>query len=89
MANGRVVFNSGKSKIILDVVVTQEKIKEKTFFVAQGIQLDVASQGLSLKEALDNVKDAAEIVLQNSKEKRLIIEEEEQETAPMMTRIFL
>lgn len=89
MADQRVVFNSGKSKMILDVVITQEKIKGRTFFVAQGIQLDVASQGLSLEEALDNIKDAAEMVLQNSKEKRLIIEEEEQEIAPMMTRIFL
>lgn len=89
MENGRVVFGSGRYKAILDVVITQEKIKGKTFFVAQGIQLDVASQGLSLKEALDNVKDAAEMVLQSSKEKRLIIEEEGQETAPMITRIFL
>lgn len=69
MASEKVVFNSGKHNLILDVVVTKEKIKGKTFFVAQGIQLDVASQGLSLEEALENIKDAAEIVLENSMEK--------------------
>ncbi len=46
----------------LDVIITKEKIKGKVFYVAQGIQLDVASQGLSLDEALENIKDAAEII---------------------------
>ena len=34
----------------------------KTFFVAQGVQIDVASQGLSLEEALENIRDAARVV---------------------------
>lgn len=89
MANRKVVFNSDRSNIILDLVITKERINGKTFFVAQGIQLDVASQGLSLDEALDNIKDAAEIILESSKEKRLRIAEEEKDTAPMITRIFL
>jgi len=79
---------NGKN-LILDVIITQEKINNTTFFVAQGIQLDVASQGLSLKEVLENVKDAAEIILENSKEKKKIIEEERKEIPPMLTRIFL
>jgi len=79
----------GNNNLILDVVITQEKIEGQTYFVAQGIQIDVASQGLSLKEALENIKDAAEIVLEDSPENRIIIEEVSQETAPMITRIFL
>ena len=76
-------------KMILDVIITQEKIDSKTFFVTQGIQLDVASQGLSLEEALENIKDAAEIVLENSKEEKINIIKSEKEIAPMVTRIFL
>ncbi len=82
-------YKVNDKNLILDVIITQEKINNTTFFAAQGIQLDVASQGLSLKEVLENVKDAAEIILENSKEKKKIIEEERKEIPPMLTRIFL
>jgi predicted RNase H-like HicB family nuclease len=74
---------------ILDVIITQEKIKGKTYYVAQGIQLEVASQGLSLQEALENIKDAAGIILESSEDARNQICTEEKEIAPMLTRIFL
>jgi len=78
----------GNENLILDVVITQEKIDDKTFFVAQGIQIDVASQGLSLNEALENIKDAAETVLEsNSDAKENIFTSEE--AAPMLTRVTL
>ena len=78
------------NKILLDVVVTQEKIKDKTYFVAQGIQIDVASQGLSLEEALENIKDAAKIVIDSNKEEKIEIMMEEQELpAPILTRVFI
>jgi len=80
-------LNDGKS--ILDVVITQERIGTKTFFVAQGIQIDVASQGLSLGEALENIREAAEIVIESSSEAKNDIKETKREIAPMMTRIFL
>ena len=80
-------LNDGK--FILDVVITQEKIGAKTFFVAQGIQIDVASQGLSLEEALENIREAAEIVIESSSEAKNDLTETEREIAPMMTRIFL
>ncbi len=89
MESRKLVFGDGKQQIILDVVITQEKINGQTYFVAQGIQLDVASQGLSLEEALENIKDAAEIVLESSGDKRKKIEEEEQSPAPIITRIFI
>jgi len=83
-------FNVKRKELILDVVITKEKIEGKEFFVAQGVQLDVASQGLTLEEAIENIKDAAEIVLEDSKEKRLImLEQESSEIAPMMTRVFI
>jgi len=75
--------------MILDVVITQEKIEDKTFFVAQGIQIDVASQGLSLEEAIDNIKDAAEIVIASSKEIKNKIIESRNEKAPIITRVFV
>lgn len=77
-------------KNILDVVITQEKINGKIFYVAQGIQIDVASQGLSLQEALDNVKDAAEIILESSEDARDKIEGSSEECiAPMITRVCI
>ncbi len=79
----------GGNGFILDVIITKEKIDEKTFFVAQGIQLDVASQGLTLEEALENIRDAAEIVLEDSDEKRIMIKEEENDMAPMLTRVYV
>ena len=82
-------FHVGNGRFILDVIITQEKIEGKTYFVAQGIQIDVASQGLSLEEALENIKDAAEIVLEDSGDKRELIEEEENEIAPMLTRVYV
>lgn len=75
-------------KNILDVVITQEKIGHKIFFVAQGIQIDVASQGLSLDEALKNIKDAAEIVIESSIDAKETICEKSC-VAPMITRICL
>src|SRR3989338_7127264 len=75
-----------RKESILDVVITKEKINGKEFFVAQGVQLDVASQGLTLEEAIENIKDAAEIVLEDSKEKRtFMIEQESSEITPWLT----
>lgn len=82
-------YQIGNDKYVLDVVVTQEKIDGKTFYVARGIQIEVASQGLNLQEALENIKDAAEIVIDSSEEVREIISKEEKEAAPILTRIFL
>ena len=83
---GKYTINEGDN--ILDVVITQEKIEGETFFVAQGIQIDVASQGLSLEESLENIKDAAKIVIESSKDNQEIICEEIC-TPPMMTRVCL
>ncbi len=82
-------FKVDCGKGILDVIITQEKVGKRVFFVAQGIQIDVASQGLSLEEALENVKDAANIVINSSNDAKEQIRETEKEIAPMLTRICL
>ncbi len=80
----------GNNERILDVIIKQEKIDGKIFYVAQGIQLEVASQGLSIQEALENIKDAAEIVIENSEEARNELCEETKElVAPLLTRVLL
>ena len=78
----------GTDKGILDVVITQEKIDGKTFFVAQGIQVEVASQGLTLEEALENIKDAVEMVVENSKDVEINTQISKERTAPILTRVF-
>ncbi len=90
MENDKMMSKCEAGRNILDIVITQERIEGKTFYVAQGVQIDVASQGLSLQEALDNVKDAAEIVIESSKDARARIEESSEECiAPVTTRICL
>lgn len=37
----------------------------ETFYVAQGIEMDVASQGATEEEALANLREAAELVLED------------------------
>lgn len=78
-----------KRDSILDVIITKEEIDGREFFVAQGIQLDVASQGLTLEEAIENIKDAAEIVLEDSEEKKKIMITQESKAAPLLTRVFV
>jgi len=82
-------FEVDCGKGILDVIITQEKIGKKVFFVAQGIQIDVASQGLSIEEVLENIKDAANVVINSSNDIKVQIKETEKEIAPMLTRICL
>ncbi len=90
MENDKMMSKCEAGRNILDIVITQERIEGKTFYVAQGVQIDVASQGLSLQEALDNVKDAAEIVIESSKDARARIEESIEECiAPGTTRMCL
>ena len=84
-------FKVNNGKLVLDVIITQEEIDGRKFYVAQGIQVEVASQGLSLQEALENFKDAAEVVINSSEEtkNRLAQEETELTVAPMLTRVLV
>ena len=81
------IFGNGKH--VMDVIITQEEIDGRTFFVARGIEIEVASQGLSLEEALENIKDAAEIVIESSEEAKEILHQKGEKIAPMLTRIAI
>ena len=80
----------GNKNLILDVVVSEEKYNGKAFFVARGIELDVASQGKTVDEALSNLKEAVNLALEDQPAiKQELIEQEKTIVPPMMTRIFL
>lgn len=72
----------------VDVVIKTERIGKKNYYIAQAVEVDIVAQGLSVNEALKNLK---EIIKDRIKEepsiKNSLIEEEQ--TCPMFTRIFL
>ena len=76
-------------EIILDVIISEEKYKGETFFVARGIELDVASQGRTIDKALSNLKEAVKLALENEPVIKQELIEQEEITSPMMTRILI
>ena len=42
--------------------------KENKWYVAKALEIEVASQGLSEKEALDNLKEALELYFEDQRE---------------------
>jgi len=76
-------------EIILDVIISEENYKGETFFVARGIELDVASQGRTIDEALSNLKEAVKLALENEPVIKQELIEQEEITSPMMTRILI
>lgn len=72
----------------VDVIIKTEKIGKRLYYIAQAIQIDIVAQGLSLDEALRNLKL---IIKDRIKEQPAIqfslIKEEEK--CPLITRIFL
>lgn len=86
----KICSKMGNKNIVLDVVVNEEKYKGKTFFVARGIELDVASQGKTIDEALSNLKEAVNLAIEDEPSiKSELTEQEKAVVQPMMTRIFL
>ncbi len=54
-----------EKKYFLDVVISKEKLSDgKDAFVAVCPSLDVASQGMSVEEAMKNIREAVEIYLE-------------------------
>ena len=76
-------------EIILDVIISEEKYKGEIFFVARGIELDVASQGKTIDEALSNLKEAVKLALENEPVIKQELIEQGEITSPMMTRILI
>lgn len=49
-----------------DVVVTQEYVNKKKYFVVNCLNLNLTSQGKSVEEALKNIKDAVRLYLEEN-----------------------
>lgn len=57
-------------KYYLDVVIKKEKLSDgSTVFVAHCNSLGIASQGSNMDEAMKNIKEAAELYLEEQPEK--------------------
>ena len=58
-----------EKKYFLDVVINKEKLSDgKNVFVVVCPSLDVASQGMSVEEAMKNIKEAVELYLEEMPE---------------------
>ena len=58
-----------EKKYFLDVVINKEKLSDgKDVFVVVCPSLDVASQGMSVEEAMKNIKEAVELYLEEMPE---------------------
>lgn len=58
------------TKYLIDVVINKEKLSDgNQVFVAHCPRLGIASQGYSTDEAIQNIKEAAELYLEEQPEK--------------------
>ena len=58
-----------EKKYFLDVVINKEKLSDgKDVFVVVCPSLDVASQGMSVEEAMKNIREAVELYLEEMPE---------------------
>ena len=69
-----------------DIVINEERMNKKKIFVAHCLNLGIASQGKTMEEAMENIKDAIKLYLEeNPKE----MPKTEELLPPMATRLFL
>ena len=52
-----------------DIVVNEEYMNKKKIFVAHCLNLGIASQGKSVEEAMENIKDAIKLYLEENPRK--------------------
>lgn len=69
-----------------DIVVNEEYVKNKKIFVAHCLNLGIASQGKTAQEAMENIKDAIKLYLDENPDE---IPQTEDLMPPMATRLFL
>ena len=69
-----------------DIVVNEEYMNKKKIFVAHCLNLDIASQGKTVEEAMENIKDAIKLYLEENPEE---VPETKDLLPPMATRLFL
>lgn len=69
-----------------DIVINEEYMNKKKIFVVHCLNLGIASQGKTVEEAMENIKDAIKLYLEeNPKE----VYETQDLLPPMATRLFL
>ena len=69
-----------------DIVINEEHLNKKKIFLVHCLNLGIASQGKTVEEAMENIKDAIKLYLEENpnetpKSDRLM--------PPMATRLFL
>ena len=69
-----------------DIVVNEEFMDKKKIFVVHCLNLGIASQGKTVEEAMENIKDAIKLYLEENPEE---ISKTEDLLPPMATRLFL
>lgn len=74
-------------KKIFDIAVNEEFIGKKKIFVAHCLNLEITSQGRSYEEAIESIKDAIKLYLEECPEKTP--KEQEKLLPPIATRLFL
>ena len=72
---------------IFDIAVNEEIINGKKVFVAHCLNLGIASQGYSYEEAIESIKDAINLYLEECPEK--FPKGQEKLLPPIATRLFL
>ena len=75
-----------EQKLSFSVSIHEEILEEKKVFVAECIELGISDFGDSLDDALNNLKTAINLLLEESPEKRELLESEE---PVFITRLIL
>lgn len=61
--------------------------REGKFFVAKGLEIEIASQGKTVEEALENIKEAFELWLKHAEPSELEVFEKVQ--SPLITQVVV
>ncbi|MBS3135215.1 type II toxin-antitoxin system HicB family antitoxin [Candidatus Woesearchaeota archaeon] len=74
-------------KKAFDIAINEEIVNNKKVFVAHCLNLGITSQGYTYEEALENIKDAVKLYLEECPED--MPKKDEKLMPPMATRLFL
>jgi len=76
-----------EKKLSFSVSIHEEKLSDGTkIFVVEAIELGISDFGETLEEAINNLKNAVHLLLDEAPEKKELLEKEE---PSMITRVFL
>jgi len=69
-----------------DIVINEERVNKQKIFVVHCLNLGITSQGKTVEEAMENIKDAIKLYLEENPEEA---PKTEGLLPPMATRLFL